>query len=291
MIGRLIQEHENGVEKWRIINLPMLAEPNDILGRKPGEILWPEYFTMEMVERARRNNDTWMALYQQKPIVESGQYFKREWIHEYDKAPEGLGIYGISDYAVTMGGGDFTVHLVVGVSESGNIYLLDCWRGQESTDVWIRELIRLIEIWKPIEWFEEKGQITKGVGPFIEKALNDQDCYVYRSQYAMPRGADGLNSKQVGAQSIRGRMAQGKVWFPRGAHWFPDALAEMMSFPTEKSGIHDDFVDCLSLLGRALDRMSEATKEEKPKVVDLLALPTFNDIFWDRSEESRRKRI
>lgn len=291
LLGKLIQEHDNGIEKWRIINLPMIAEEKDVLGRKAGDILWPEYFTMEMVERARRNNDTWMALYQQKPIVESGDYFKREWIQEYDKAPENLRIFGASDYAVSEGKGDYTVHLIAGVAENGHIYLLDLYRAQADPSEWIQELVRLALKWQPMEWFEEKGQIAKGHGSFITKSLNDVECYLYRTQYAMPQGHDGLNSKQVGAQSIRGRMSQRMVWFPRGAWWMADALAEMMAFPTEKSGIHDDFVDCLSLLGRALSRMTSAIAPDVEKKQDLLEEPTFNDVFWDMSKEKRWKRI
>lgn len=267
-IGRIRQLHSDGIEEWRIINLPWSADKDDPLGRKPGERLWAEYFTDEMEARARRNMDTWMALYQQKPIVESGAYFKREWIHEYDKAPENLRVYGASDYAVTQGGGDFTVHLVAGVSEDGRIYLLDCWRGQESPDVWLTELARLMKKWKPQEWFEEKGQITRGIGPFLDKMLREEKIHVYRSQYAMPRGADGLNSKQVGAQSMRGRMAQGMVYFPKGAWWLPDAVAELMAFPTEKAGVHDDFVDAGSLLiGRGMDIMQNAVKPKTAQPV------------------------
>ena len=295
ILGRVMQLHDSGVEEWRIINLPWSALENDILGRKPGERLWPDYFTQDMEDRAKRNLDTWMALYQQQPIVESGSYFKREWIHEYDRAPANLRVYGVSDYAVTLGGGDFTVHLVCGVAEDGRIYLLDCWRGKTTPDVWIGELLRLAQRWKPIEWFEEKGQITRGVGSFLDKACMEQRVWFARSQYAMPRGADGLNSKQVGAQSIRGRFAQGMVYVPKGAHWLADAVAEMMAFPTEKAGVHDDFVDCLSLFGRALDKMVNATPKaeaSKPKFLGV-DVPLTIGAFIKHSEAQpvTRKRI
>ncbi len=289
LIGRLMHEKENGIEDWRIIRLPMIADEEDELGRKPGDRLWPEYFTEDMVNIARRNNELWMGAYQQKPIVSTGSYFKREWIHEYEKAPENLRIYGASDYAVTVGGGDFTVHLVAGVAENGMIYLLDCWRGKEATDTWVMEWLRLVKKWKPIEWFEEKGQITRGVGPFLSKAAAEDKVYCYRSQYAMPRGADGFNSKQVGAQSIRGRMAQGMVFFPKGAWWVPDAVAEMMAFPTERSGVHDDLIDGLSLLGRGLDTMVNATKprDKKPAQWQTAVTTTFNDLM----KAARKKRL
>lgn len=277
------------MEEWKVINLPWTAEENDILGRKPGERLWSDYFTQEMEDRARRNLDTWMALYQQKPIIQSGSYFKRDWIHEYDKAPANLRIYGASDYAVTMGGGDYTVHLVCGVSEDGLIYLLDCWRAQETTDVWVDALINLMKRWKPLEWFEEKGQISKGMDPIIKKSMREAGVHVHRTQYAMPRGADGLNSKQVGAQSIRGRFAQGMVYVPKGAYWLSDLVAEMMAFPTEKSGVHDDLVDGLSLIGRGLDNMVNATRprDKKPTQWQTPAKVTFGELV----KQATRKRL
>ena len=61
---------------------------------------------------------------------ESGEYFKAEWLKPYTKAPalETLRVYGGSDYAVTADGGDYTVHVVVGIDPEGRMYLLDIWR-------------------------------------------------------------------------------------------------------------------------------------------------------------------
>jgi hypothetical protein len=68
------------------------------------------YFTDEMVERAKRDPRSWNALYQQDPVPDSGEYFKRTEFREYDfeTLPATLRFYGASDYAVTEGHGDFT---------------------------------------------------------------------------------------------------------------------------------------------------------------------------------------
>lgn len=42
-----------------------------------------------------------------------------------------------SDYAVTADGGDYTVHVVIGVDPEGRMYVLDLWRRQASSDAWI----------------------------------------------------------------------------------------------------------------------------------------------------------
>ena len=78
-----------------------------------------------------------------------------------------LTIYGASDYAVTEDGGDYTVHIVVGIDPEWRMYVLDLWREQTSADQWIEAFCDLVLEWKPLGWAEEKGQIKAGVGPFL----------------------------------------------------------------------------------------------------------------------------
>ena len=63
---------------------------------------------------------------------------------------------------VTADGGDYTVHIVVGVDPEGRMYVLDLWRKQSSSDEWIESFCRLIKEYKPREWAEEQGQIRAG---------------------------------------------------------------------------------------------------------------------------------
>jgi hypothetical protein len=59
---------------------------------------------------------------------------------------------------------DYTVHVVVGVDPENRMYLLDLWRGQTSSDLWIEAWCDLVRQWKPAFWAEERGQIISGVG-------------------------------------------------------------------------------------------------------------------------------
>jgi predicted phage terminase large subunit-like protein len=247
-------------EEWEVICIRAEAEDDDPLGRKAGEWLWPEWFVPGMLahEKIVQGPRNWNALYQQRPSPEEGNYFKKGWIRWYERAParETLKIYGASDYAVTSNGGDYTVHLIVGVDPNDDIYVLDLWRGQTSSDVWVEQFIRLCKKWKPLQWAEESGQIEKGVGPFLEKRLLEEKCYVWRD--AHPSVAD----KAVRAQSIRGRMAMGKVYFPKNAAieaapWCPGFVAELMAFDT---GVNDDQVDAFGLIGRLLAKMVKGRK-------------------------------
>ena len=88
LLGRIMERDEALGFKWRHIRLPMIAEDDDPLGRQPGERLWPEWFTEEQVTEARSDPQKWVALYQQRPSAETGDYFKAEWLKPYDTAPD-----------------------------------------------------------------------------------------------------------------------------------------------------------------------------------------------------------
>jgi len=251
--------------KWHVIELPAEAVENDPLGRKPGEWLWSEgdYGYGQQLEELKRTTParTWSALYQQRPAPEEGDYFRSEWLKPYDKAParETMRIYGGSDYAVTADGGDYTVHVVVGLDPEGRMYLLDLWRKQASSSEWIESFCDLILKWKPIGWAEEQGQIKAGVGPFLDRRMRERRAFVARD--AFPTRGD----KAVRAQSIRGRMELDGLYVPEWAGWYPAFRSELLSFP---AGKHDDQVDALGLAGQLLDKMlsgQKARPTEKPK--------------------------
>jgi predicted phage terminase large subunit-like protein len=279
LAGRLLEDMQAGGDKWDVISLPAIAEADDHLGREPGQPLWPEWEDDEALARKRRavGPRDWSALYQQRPAPEDGDYFKAEWLKPYDIAPDPklLRIYGGSDYAVTADGGDYTVHAVVGLDPDGRMFLLDLWRRQASSDVWVDAFCELVKKWKPIGWAEEQGQIKSGVGPFIDRRQRELGAYVFRDQF--PTRGD----KAIRAQSIRGRMAQEGLYVPTKADWYPALRSELLSFP---AGKHDDQVDALGLVGQLLNKMSlgaRPSEAEKPKNVSgyRAATQTSGDSF------------
>ena len=168
-----------------------------------------------------------------------------------------MSIYRASDYAVTSGVGDYTVHAVLGIAHDGRMYLVDLWREQASSDVWVDAFCSLVRKWSPIGAAEETGQIKSSVGPFLTKRMLETGSYVVREQFPR-RGAKGVR-----AQSIRGRMAMQGLHVPRDAPWLSDFISELMSFPV---GVHDDAVDAIGLIGQLIDRMEhgKAPKGDRP---------------------------
>src|SRR4051794_1849326 len=59
----------------------------------------------------------------------------------------------------------------VGLDPEKRMYLLDVWRQQASSDVWVEAFCDLIQRWRPFEWAAESGQIKASVGPYLERRM------------------------------------------------------------------------------------------------------------------------
>lgn len=252
LTGALLAQQATGGDKWDVVELPAISAE--------GDALWPDAYPIEALEQIRRNTlpRFWSALYQQEPAPDEGEYFKREWFRWYDAPPKHLRKYGASDYAVTAKGGDYTVHLVVGIDPEDNLYVLDVWRSQSESHIWVESFIDLIDHHRPLNWAEEQGQIIKSLGPFIDKRMRERKVYARREQVT------SVADKPTRSRSIQARAAMGKVYLPQNAAWVADFLSELCSFP---AGKHDDQVDAFGLVGRLLDQMLGArlTPSQKPE--------------------------
>ena len=99
-------------EQWYVLCLVAEVETleeqeNDPLGRVIGERLWPEWFTEERFEVARKNRRNWNSLYQQKPREDEGAILKRAWWQKWpaNKALPKCG-YVVSVYDTAMEEGE-----------------------------------------------------------------------------------------------------------------------------------------------------------------------------------------
>ena len=241
--GRLL---EREAEAWRIIELPMEALPDDLLGRKPGERLWPEWFSEQMVAEAKQDVRAWNSLYQQNPAPDEGTYFHAAWFGSYRNLPAQMTIYGASDYAVTAAGGDFTEHGIFGRGPNGDLYVLDWWRNQTSPDVWIDRQLDLVLRHRPACWFGESGVIQKAVAPYLRDRMAERGVWV-RIEW-LPSTVD----KQARCRPFQALASMGKVLFPIEAAWKAEIVGQLLRFP---AGKHDDGVDVCSLIGRGLEMM------------------------------------
>lgn len=241
LAGRLLEQQELDGEKWEVLSLPAIS--------KDKKALWPSRFPLEVLETERLVSGvrSFEALYQQNPTPQEGNYFKRDWFHRYspEDLPKKMNIFASSDFAVTYQGGDFTEHGVFGVDASDNVYVLDWWYGQVTSDVWIDRLFDLINKYRPIYYFCEKGQIWSSVAQFFYQRSRE------RKVFCRVEAVSKVHNKELAATTFQGRAAMYKVWIPKGP--LGDRLIEeIIKFPT---GAHDDVVDTFSLLFLQLTKL------------------------------------
>jgi predicted phage terminase large subunit-like protein len=287
LIGRLTDPtndfyHPEEAKKWEIFHLTALAEENDCIGRNLGEALWPEKFPASMLEDIRRANPKGFAsLYQGRPSPEDGDFFKKQWIKTYvpDDMPENLTMYCASDHAVSeRQDRDATCLIPFGVDENDNIWIMyDVWWQRSQTPEVVEAMLGLIQKYKPLMWTAENGHISKAIGPFLRKRMNETRTYCAIQDLTPTK------SKMARAQAIQGRMSMGKVYFPRFAPWLSTAENELLKFPSAK---HDDFVDALAWAGITLGQQVGAPGKSKNEDLE----EAVGTIGWMKRSEEWEKR-
>lgn len=284
LAGEILPEGYNGEsgdiqgrdgQVWRVLCIPAEAErEDDVLGRKPGEFLWPEWFPAthwNMWRNNPRNARTWSSMFQQRPAPLVGVHFKHDMFRWYDPAkapgdgpdalPANLRVYGASDYATLDGDGDWTEHGVVGLNHEGHMYFVDWWSGQKESDVTIDKFIDLVAIHKPVRWWDEGGVIDKAIGPAKRKRMAERQKYV--SIEALP----SMQDKASKLQSFHARCTAKTVWFPLRRRWAQEVVEQLIKFP---AGKHDDKADVCGLLGRGIEHMVDAhvpMAQNRPQLV------------------------
>jgi predicted phage terminase large subunit-like protein len=263
LVGHLLEKMDKGGEQWTILHLPAIAEENDILGRKVGEYLWDDdpawdYGNLLRAEFKAQTARVWASLYQQRPAPETGSFFEASYFRPIDKLPplDTLRTYGASDFAVSAGRGDFTVHLVCGVDPDDRLYVLDVWRKQARPDEAIERMLDMAARYKPMQWGEESGQIRNALGPAIDRRAHERRVPIFRKSFP------ARHDKSTRCGSIRAKLALDGLFVNMKAHFWPAMNQELLGFPGAK---HDDIADALGLIGQMVADMVPGQRRQPPK--------------------------
>jgi len=253
LAGRAEELGQETGEKWTVVRFPAIAEEEDVLGRVPGDALWPERFPIERLEVIRGIlGEQFASLYQQSPFVAGGNIFKKEWWRYYSEDIRCEEVIQSWDTAFKEEErNDYSVCTTWGYKHP-NIYLLDRYRRRMD----FPELKRMTDVlahkWRPRGLLVEDS----ASGQSLIQELRRESVWP-----VIPYKHDG-RSKEARAHSVTALVQGERVYLPEGAGWVAEYVEEMSRFP---KGKHDDDVDST--------------------VMALAYLKPWTDTMWDLWEE------
>jgi predicted phage terminase large subunit-like protein len=260
-IGRVLRLTEKGDEHWEYVRIPMVCDSeNDPVGRRPGDRLWPEYFTARMVNDARRDPLIWQTLYQQNPAVSEYSWVPLDHIRFDDgnQFPE-LRYYIGCDISLGVQKGDFTVFAVLGLCPKKNLYLVDLFRKQADPNESARVFLRLCEQYDPRYAWIENDNTSVMWGKIV-----DMEAATLGVRNRLRLSKMKNRDKEVRASHLRNMFLQKRVMIAK-ADWNQVVLKELAEFP---DGRNDDIVDAMGVVAKELRKISGpgivSREEEKP---------------------------
>lgn len=263
IIGMILKEDP---ESWDYVRIPAIAEEGDVLGRVPGEPLFPERYPIAELERIKKLlGSRWFgAIYQQDPSDDESKITRKEWLRYADHLPSRnvLRWGRFWDLAGTQGGGDYTCGLLAGGSKlAGRLFLADMQRVQyspENTEKLVLQTAEKDGKDVPIYIEEDPGAAGKIVISNYKKLLKGYQVT------AIPT----MVNKVVKAQGVAAGAERGDLVLQK-AGWNKDFEDEWDSFGPDAA--HDDQIDVVSdawntIIGKHALSATWGSKDLEPQV-------------------------
>lgn len=237
LAGKLLAAQEEDGEKWEVVNLPAIAEEEDLLGRDPGQPLCSDLFTKEALGSIEKaiGSFWWASLYQQRPSPAEGGILKRSWWQYYRQTPDRFDeVIQSWDMAFKdTKTADFVVGQVWG-RKGADKYLLDQVRGRMDFPATVQAVRSL-----SAKWPQARNKLVedKANGPAVIATLKNEIPGLIAVN---PEGG-----KVVRAQAASPDIEAGNVYLPNPsvAPWVHDFIEECAAFP---NGANDDQVDAMT---------------------------------------------
>lgn len=258
LAGRILEEDKlRTVPRWKVIRIPARCddEEHDPLGRKHGEVSWPERFDTTVQAEAfydELQRDLgpieWASLGQQVPSLGEDALFKPaywDWYQPGDLPDARMSNRGFLFIVQTWDTAykekqrnDFNASVTVGVDGRG-IWLLDVYNQRHEMPGLLAAGERQHTKWGPTHLFVE----NKASGPSMAQMLKVATKRISVQLWEPIDGGD----KIARAQAVVPICASGMVHIPatdpetgQPPPWLDAFLVQLYQFP---AGEHDDMVD------------------------------------------------
>lgn len=273
-------------QKVLILKMECEEGDNDPLGRKPGDRLWPEWFSPEMVMDAKRDDFKWRTLYQQQPPSDDGSWVSTEDI-QFRPRPTITSqsiLYGMTDLALSVNTGDYTVNLVVAIDEVGDWDVIHGTRERVDPEKSSSRLVELAGMYRCQEWLIDDDNASKVFMPLVATQARATRTMVPWKPMPM-RGID----KETRAAPLRGQFKRRKVYMPADAPYTKWLVKELLTFPNATGSGVDDGIDALGLLGRRMTALAKAAAPVVQTRRPTLQEMTLNQLFEDMPKLSAKR--
>ena len=227
------------------------------------ELLWPEKWSVERLkaERDEKINEGMPEVYSQEylnnPLDQSEAYFRREDflpMEEEDFLVKKMYYAGV-DFAISDADrAAYTVIVVGGITPSNILCIEHVMRFRGDADDIIQGMISLQQRFDMTMWKAEEGQISKAIGPALNRAMAEKGVYL-----SIDPGIPGKD-KRARARSIQARLRAGAVRFNKKGAWYATLEEELLQFP---KGAYKDQVDALAWLGLIIDKVATGSSKEE----------------------------
>lgn len=233
LAGYLIKDHH---DDWTVINLPALAEENDMLGRPVGAALCPERYDKEQLTKIKSSigQRFFTSLYQGSPVMQEGRIFKRSYWKRWTELPEFEQQKLSVDPTFKEDGSSFIVIQAWG-KKGADCYLIDQIRGKWGMSEFIEKFKAMC---KKYPKAHRKEIENKANGPAVENMLKREIAGIVLIE---PRGG-----KEVRALAVEPIFESGNIWIPADVvmyPWVEGLIEEAAVFPNGKD---DDQVDTMT---------------------------------------------
>lgn len=229
---------------WQVLSLPATAVEREehhfetvhgpqLVRREPGDLLHPARLPRDALESLRKQMGSMLfeAQYQQQPVPEEGNMFRRAWVQSYAPA-EAYGFDRIIQSWDTAGKtgqhNDYSVCVTVGLKAS-RAYILDVYREKLEFPALKTRVIELAQRWNAERVLIEEQ--SSGIALIQEL----KSVGFYKAFAIKPKG-----DKVQRLIGITTMFESGQVLLPHSAPWLDIYLHELCAFPL---GRHDDMVD------------------------------------------------
>jgi predicted phage terminase large subunit-like protein len=209
--------------------------------KEDGSALWPQKWPIELLKekRAELGSDAYLQEFMNTPCPDSMRKFRKEWIHYFDKEPDGCAYFTTVDPAIETGDlvqNDFTAIVTVAVDSDENIYVVDYINKRMLPSDTIEAIFNTFVKHNPFIIGIETVGFQKMLKLEVERQRNERKLYPVINELK----SEG-RKKRLRIEALQPRFEAKKIFIKS---YMVELETQLLRFPSPRC--KDDIIDALS---------------------------------------------